>query len=114
MAPAETLVAQRAPVRRDVQSNAPTCAPLRSLALHLFRPPRAATVRADRQQLRFVRADGISGAVCRQSGPFLIRDAWWDPARAIERAYYDVELGDGGVYRLFEDRQGWHVVGVYE
>lgn len=124
MAPAESLlragpVNANGPVNVNVNDRldaqpTPHYAALRPLALHLFRPCRAAHVGCDRQQLRFVRAEGITGQVYKQSGPFRVRDAWWDAARAIERAYYDVELSDGGVYRLFEDARGWHIAGVYE
>ncbi len=117
MAPAESLLRSQSagsgPIV-NVDVNGQRYAALRPLALHLFRPCRAAQVGCDRNALRFVRAEGITGQVYKQSGPFFVRDAWWDATRAIERSYYDVELSDGGVYRLFEDARGWHIAGVYE
>jgi len=86
----------------------------RRLALHAFRPPRPAEARLDRNGLRYLTAEGIAGQVVHSAGPFRIRDGWWQTP--VERDYFDVELSDGAVYRIFQDlRTGaWHVDGCYE
>jgi protein ImuB len=49
------------------------------------------------------------------AGPWRVQGEWWrdDP---LHRDYYDVQLSDGAVYRIFYDppRQGWFVDGVYD
>jgi protein ImuB len=55
------------------------------------------------------------GAVRVASGPWDVEEAWWldEPT---EREYWDVELVEGGVYRLYRDRRRdeWRVDGVYD
>jgi protein ImuB len=87
---------------------------LRRLALHAWRPPRAVDVQITRGELRFLRGDGIAGQVLSAAGPFRVRDGWWQ--REIARDYFDIELSDGALYRMFLDRHAgtWHVDGCYE
>ena len=44
-----------------------------------------------------------------------MEDGWWsaDPA---DRDYWDVELSDGGLYRIYRARDGgaWFADGVYD
>jgi len=49
------------------------------------------------------------------SGPWRVEEKWWSEA-AIDREYWDVELSDGGLYRIFRDaRNGaWHADGIYD
>jgi protein ImuB len=88
---------------------------LRQLALHALRPPLQAEARLDRGELRYVTsAGGVAGQVLAAAGPFRVRDGWWQ--QYIVRDYYDVQLSDGAVYRLFHDLQedSWHIDGCYE
>ena len=89
---------------------------LRPLALHAFRPPRIAEARLDAGRLRWLSAEGLGGQVIAQAGPFRLRDGWWLGPLAVARDYYDVELSDGAVYRVFHDLRGgeWLVEGCYE
>jgi protein ImuB len=85
---------------------------VRALALHALRPPPTAEVQLDRGRPRYVTSTGIAGQVVTAAGPYRVRDGWWrDP---IARDYYDVELSDGAVYRLYQQESGWFVEGWYE
>jgi protein ImuB len=99
---------------RPPAARAPVRAEIRQLALHAFRPPRAAAARLDRGRLRTLHADGLGGQVVTCAGPFRVRDGWWQTP--LYRDYYDVELSDGAIYRVFHDlhADAWHVDGCYE
>ena len=57
----------------------------------------------------------VVGRVRVASGPWRLEEEWWqeDP---VTRDYWDVELGDGGLYRLYRDRGSgdWFVDGIYD
>lgn len=57
----------------------------------------------------------IHGSVRVAAGPWSVEEAWWSDAPA-ERDYWDVELSDGGLYRVFRDRRGdaWFADGLYD
>ncbi|MBI3804628.1 MAG: DNA polymerase Y family protein [Nitrospirae bacterium] len=57
----------------------------------------------------------ISGKVRVASGPWRLEEGWWSE-EAVTRDYWDLELADGGVYRIFHDRQqgNWFADGVYD
>jgi protein ImuB len=57
----------------------------------------------------------IHGSVRVAAGPWSVEEAWWSDAPA-ERDYWDVELSDGGLYRVFRDRKGdaWFADGLYD
>jgi protein ImuB len=108
---------------RPAPASAPTPAAApeapRALALHAYRPPVPATVRCDRGAPRVVESPRAAGYVVDHAGPFRLRDAWWQSGGEVSRDYYDVELSDGAVYRLFRDllstaSDAWFIDGVYE
>jgi protein ImuB len=86
----------------------------RSLSLHALRPPVDADARLDRGELRYLAGQGIGGQVLAAAGPFRVRDGWWQ--LPVTRDYYDVQLSDGAIYRVFHDltRDSWHIDGCYE
>lgn len=90
-----------------------------TLALRALRPPRAAQVFVEAGRIVYVRAAGLGGRTVVTSGPWRIDAEWWSDT-PCRRDYYDVQLSDGGVYRLFRDldaRQpdaGWFVDGCYD
>ena len=96
-----------------------------SIALRAIRPPRELEVFYDRGRLDFVRLTETprgeacsyccNGRVVTVAGPWRVQGEWWC-AEAFNRDYYDVQLSDGAVYRLFFDqlRQEWFVDGVYD
>jgi hypothetical protein len=57
----------------------------------------------------------ITGDVRVASGPWGLEEAWWTEA-PLSRAYWDVELSRGGLYRVFRDEQtgDWFADGVYD
>ena len=92
----------------------PAASDARQLALHALRPPLDAEARLDRGRLRYLSGQGVGGQVLAAAGPFRIRDGWWQ--NPLIRDYYDVELSDGAIYRVFHDLQqnSWHIDGCYE
>lgn len=85
------------------------------LALRAFRPVIPLEVFESRGRLDFVRGEGFGGRVVQWAGPRRLRGEWWT-AEPFAREYYDVELSDGGVYRIYRDvrRQCWIADGVYD
>lgn len=85
------------------------------LSLRAVRPPRAVAVHCQRDRPDFVCGEGIAGRVVHLAGPWRIHGRWWSEER-YARDYYDAQLSDGGVYRLFCDlRAGeWFVDGIYD
>ncbi len=61
------------------------------------------------------RRQEIRGAVRIASGPWTVEEGWWTED-AAERAYWDVELSDGGIYRIYRDRrtEEWYADGIYD
>ncbi len=57
----------------------------------------------------------IDGAVRVASGPWMLEDAWWSDT-PTDRAYWDVEVSDGGLYRIYRDRCTgmWFADGIYD
>ncbi len=60
-------------------------------------------------------APPISGSVRVAAGPWFLEDGWWTEAPA-DRDYWDVELSDGGLYRIYRERAAgaWFADGVYD
>jgi protein ImuB len=69
----------------------------------------------------------ISGSVRVASGPWSLEEGWWlsapetgpDPTSAeatCDRDYWDVELSDGALYRIYQERRSgaWFADGVYD
>jgi protein ImuB len=85
------------------------------LSLRTLRPPQAVEVFCQRAKPDFVRGENIAGRIVHFAGPWRIHGRWWSEDR-YARDYYDAQLGDGGVYRLFCDlRTGeWFVDGIYD
>jgi protein ImuB len=109
----DAYAVERFAPRPAVPANGP--APARTVALRAVRPPRRLEVFCNRDRPDFVRADGCTGRVVALAGPWRVQAEWWRPD-AVHRDYYDAQLSDGGVYRLFFDRvqQEWFVDGSYD
>jgi protein ImuB len=84
-----------------------------SLALRIFRPPRAARVAVTSGRPGFIAANGIRGKVLDLAGPWRTSGDWWtsDP---WSRDEWDIALSDGAVYRLYCEPRGWFVEGSYD
>ena len=57
----------------------------------------------------------IRGSVKVAAGPWSLEDGWWSESPA-DRDYWDVELSDGALYRIYRDRANgtWYADGVYD
>ncbi len=90
------------------------------LCLRRFRLPIAAEVIVVGGAPRHVRpaARGLAGGrIVVSSGPWRTSGRWWAGDRTVwDRDVWDVELADGGVYRLAYDRCGhrWEIEGVVD
>jgi protein ImuB len=57
----------------------------------------------------------IVGSVRVAAGPWSLEEGWWGESPA-DRDYWDVELSDGALYRVYRDRKvdAWFADGVYD
>ncbi len=57
----------------------------------------------------------IAGAVRIAAGPWSMEEGWWSGVPAA-RDYWDVELSESGLYRIYRDRtsKAWFADGVYD
>lgn len=57
----------------------------------------------------------LLGWIRTASGPWTVEEGWWSPA-PMRRDYWDVELSDGGVYRIYQEpmKMKWFIDGVYD
>ena len=79
-------------------------------------------------QSQITNPPSISGSIKVASGPWSLEEGWWladsrsgapaDPeqAAATFRDYWDVELSDGALYRIYRDRaaNSWFADGIYD
>ena len=90
------------------------------LAVRVLRPAVPLEVLLDGERpvsMRTLSGDdaGPSGGVRVASGPWRMEEGWWLDAPAT-RAYWDVELSGGGLYRVYRDETGgeWFADGIYD
>ncbi len=85
------------------------------LAFRWFRPPRAAAVKVSEGAPAHVAAPGVAGSVVEAAGPWRSSGEWWTGA-GWDREEWDVELSDGGLYRLWRAAEAgpWFVEGEYD
>ncbi len=140
------VLERRASARSDASIvRAAELSPSALMALRTLRPPRAVRVRGtDRPEqviptagpgaraaahhplsaqasgLRCARrcaalAEGTAVTVLQCAGPWRLFGEWWGESR-FARDYYDVELSDGGVYRLYQNMEdrSWYIDGIYD
>ena len=58
---------------------------------------------------------GLQGRVEVASGPWHLEEGWWTE-EPVARDYWDVELADGGLYRIYRERASgeWFADGIYD
>jgi protein ImuB len=119
-------VTEWTPAPQEEAATSPPAAPpaggASALAVRVLRPRVELSVRADAQgRPRWVRAPGlpggcaIEGEVRVASGPWRLEDGWWADD-TMRRDYWDVELSDGALYRIFRDAAhgSWFADGIYD
>ena len=83
------------------------------LPLRRFRPPLQAQVQVVSAGPAYVVSETAHGAISAAFGPYRLSGHWWDSeAWAIEE--WDIELADGGLFRLSKDDHGWCIEGCYD
>jgi len=57
----------------------------------------------------------LSGSIRVASGPWSLEESWWSNEPA-DRDYWDIELSDGALYRIYRDRKtgAWFADGIYD
>ena len=57
----------------------------------------------------------IDGRVKVASGPWALEERWWTDQPA-DRDYWDIEMENGGLYRIFRDNRtaAWFADGIYD
>lgn len=82
------------------------------IAFNLFRPPMRAEVLVRDGRLIFIKTRQFAAHVANYSGVWKANSRWWDqPWRTQE---WDIEIENGGVYRLSRVRNEWFVTGEYD
>lgn len=99
-------------VMRAFSGEAPTNAtqptPIR-FAFRYYRPPIAAQVRVKAERPVSVNAQPILTA----AGPWRASGDWWTTT-PWDREEWDVELSNGGLYRVYQASQRWFLEGMYD
>jgi protein ImuB len=108
--------ATRAATVEDRNASAPS--PAGVMALRVLRPPRAVRVRNTERPEHVTPIEPSApgeGNVLQCAGPWRLFGEWWGESR-FARDYYDVELSDGGVYRLYRNMEddSWYIDGIYD
>ncbi len=88
----------------------------RPRSIRTLQTPETVEVRRSNDGVRGApRRPRIEGAVKVAAGPWNLEDAWWSE-EPVARDYWDVELAEGGVYRVYRERAsgGWFVDGIYD
>jgi|SRR5579863_1751604 len=75
-------------------------------------PPQPVSVKTRNEEPVFRR---LSGKILVASGPWRLEEGWWSD-EALARDYWDVQLQDGGIYRIFQDlgKKHWFADGIYD
>lgn len=92
--------------------------PAPALALRALRPPRAIRVFGQDggpERVETRERGGPLGFVVQCAGPWRLYGEWWGDA-PFARNYFDVELSDGGVWRIYHDLDAgaWWADGTYD
>ena len=87
--------------------------PLLGLPLHRFRPPRPSRVDTTSGVPVSLHSEVAQGVVAGYAGPFRLSGNWWD-SDAWHTEEWDIELRDGGLYRISRCGRNWRVEGSYE
>lgn len=82
------------------------------IAFSYFTPPVEAAVKVEKHRLVYLSTAEISGYVKEYSGVWRRNSRWWSKGWKTEE--WDVELENGGVYRLCKAGKKWYLTGEYD
>jgi protein ImuB len=92
---------------------APTESQTLGLPLHRFRPPLPAQVHFQRHIPNWLSSSAAQGEIIDANGPYRVSGQWWDEG-AWSRKEWDVELGDGSLYRISKSQGTCFLEGCYD
>jgi protein ImuB len=78
-----------------------------------FQPPLAAEVFVSNRTLVFLRTKKFQGKVKNYGGNWINSGQWWNEAE-WRNEEWDVELDNGGIYRLARINKNWFILGEYD
>jgi protein ImuB len=81
------------------------------IAFSYFTPPVEAEVKVERQRLVYLKTADVRGYVKEYSGVWRRDSRWWSKGWKTEE--WDVEMENGGVYRLSKAGRKWYLTGEY-
>ena len=84
-----------------------------AIVLNYFTPPLSADVMVNQNRLIYLRTKSFQGKVREYSGVWIGSSQWWNDDNWSSREW-DVELEEGGIYRLLRNNDGWFVTGEYD
>lgn len=93
------------------------------LAVRCLRPPIPLVVRSVAGTILTVRSRAQSASALRlggrirvASGPWSVEENWWSERETTDRAYWDIELESGGIYRIYRNQitGDWFADGIYD
>jgi protein ImuB len=89
--------------------------PRPTMALRAFRPPRPVRVWEGGGLPERVALGERALRILARAGPWRLFGEWWGES-CFARDYFDVELSDGGVYRMYRNLrdESWFVDGIYD
>lgn len=87
-------------------------------AFRYYRPALATQVRVRMEQPVSVNSQAVSGNIAIATGPWLASGDWWTDA-PWNRAEWDIELSNGGLYRVYQTilepgQPHWYLEGMYD
>jgi protein ImuB len=97
---------------RETASETITAAHELGLPLRRFRPPLAAQVHQESGTPHYVVSEQAHGRVVDWLGPYRLSGEWWQAGWNTEE--WDVQMADGGLYRLSRHGETWEVEGCYD
>jgi protein ImuB len=81
--------------------------------LRRYRPGIVADVELSHGKPVAVHSPMMTGRILELRGPWKLSGNWWDLSR-WEIQEWDIELDNGGLYRLVQSMDRWEVVGMYD
>lgn len=81
-------------------------------AFYYLRPPIPVSLTVENRQLSFATTPHFTGKVKKYSGVWKKNSHWWN--RPWNTNEWDIEVEDGGVYRLRRDGDEWSFIGEYD